>query len=156
MLRKVLLLTAATSFVATAAVAGEKDIVDTAVEAGSFSTLVAAVEAAGLVDTLKGDGPFTVFAPTDDAFAALPEGTLDSLLADIPALTDVLLYHVVPGAVKAADVVTLDSADTVLGKAVSIKVEGDAVMVGDAQVIITDIEGSNGVIHVIDSVILPN
>jgi uncharacterized surface protein with fasciclin (FAS1) repeats len=131
------------------------DIVDIAVNDGRFSTLVTALQAADLVDTLKGEGPFTVFAPTDDAFAALPEGTLDSLLADIPALTDVLLYHVVPGKVMAADVVTLSSADTVLGQSLNISVEGETVKVNDAQVIITDIEGSNGVIHVIDAVLIP-
>ncbi len=131
------------------------DIVDIAVSDGRFTTLVTALQQANLVDTLKGDGPFTVFAPTDDAFAALPDGTLDSLLADIPALTDVLLYHVVPGKVMAADVVNLNSADTVLGKPVNISVEGNTVKVNDAQVIITDIEGSNGVIHVVDAVLIP-
>jgi len=131
------------------------DIVDIAVSDGRFTTLVTALQQANLVDTLKGDGPFTVFAPTDDAFAALPDGTLDSLLADIPALTDVLLYHVVAGKVMAADVVNLNSADTVLGKPVNISVEGNTVKVNDAQVIITDIEGSNGVIHVIDAVLIP-
>jgi len=132
-----------------------KDIVDIAVADGRFTTLVAAVQAAGLVDTLKGEGPFTVFAPTDDAFAKLPEGTVEALLQDIPQLKNILLYHVVPGKVMAADVVKLQSADTALGKPVTIKVEGDAVMVNDAKVIITDIEASNGVIHVIDTVILP-
>jgi transforming growth factor-beta-induced protein len=133
----------------------EQDIVDIAVADGRFTTLVAAVTAADLVDTLKGDGPFTVFAPTDDAFNALPEGTIEALLDDIPALTDILLYHVVSGKVMAADVVALASATTVLGKDVAIKVEGDKVMINDAQVIITDIEASNGVIHVIDAVLLP-
>ena len=131
------------------------DIVDTAIAAGSFNTLVAAVEAAGLVDTLKGDGPFTVFAPTDEAFAALPEGTVEALLEDIPTLTNVLLYHVVPGKVMAADVVGLDSADTANGLLLPISIDGDKVMVGNAQVIATDIETSNGVIHVVDAVILP-
>jgi transforming growth factor-beta-induced protein len=131
---------------AVPAFAQSPDIVDTAVADGRFTTLVAALQAADLVDTLKGEGPFTVFAPTDDAFAKLPEGTIEALLADIPTLTDILLYHVVGGKVMAADVVTLESADTVLGKPVSIN---------DAEVIITDIETSNGVIHVIDSVILP-
>jgi uncharacterized surface protein with fasciclin (FAS1) repeats len=131
------------------------DIVDIAVNDGRFSTLVTALQQANLVDTLKGEGPFTVFAPTDEAFAALPDGTLDSLLADIPALTDVLLYHVVPGKVMAADVVNLNSANTVLGQPVNISVEGNTVKVNDAQVIITDIEGANGVIHVIDAVIIP-
>jgi uncharacterized surface protein with fasciclin (FAS1) repeats len=131
------------------------DIVDTAVANGNFTTLVAAFEAAGLVDTLKGEGPFTVFAPTDDAFNALPEGTVEALLNDIPTLTDILLYHVVPGKVMAADVVNLSSADTALGKPVAIRVEGEAVYVNDAQVIITDVETSNGVIHVIDAVLIP-
>jgi transforming growth factor-beta-induced protein len=133
----------------------DTDIVDIAVADGRFNTLVAAVQAADLVDTLKSEGPFTVFAPTDDAFAKLPEGTVEALLADIPTLTDILLYHVVSGKVMAADVVNLTSADTVLGKPVSIRVEGDNVFVNDAQVIITDVEASNGVIHVIDTVILP-
>lgn len=132
-----------------------QDIVDLAVADGRFTKLVAAVQAAGLVDTLKGEGPFTVFAPTDDAFAKLPEGTFEALAADVPLLTDILLYHVVPGKVMAADVVTLTSADTVLGQPVTIKVEGDKVMINDATVLITDIEASNGVIHVIDTVILP-
>lgn len=132
------------------------DIVDIAVADGRFTTLVAAVQAAGLVDTLKSDGPFTVFAPTDDAFAALPEGAVAALLNDIPALTDILLYHVVPGKVMAADVVTLDSAATALeGASIGITVDGDKVMIDGATVLITDIEASNGVIHVIDSVILP-
>ncbi len=132
-----------------------QDIVDIAVADDRFETLVTAVTAADLVDTLKSEGPFTVFAPTDDAFAALPAGTIDALLADIPALTDVLLYHVVSGKVMAEDVVNLDAADTVLGEAVDISVEDGKVMVNDAQVVITDIEATNGVIHVIDAVLLP-
>lgn len=133
------------------------DIVDTAVADGRFTTLVAAVEAAGLVETLKGEGPFTVFAPTDDAFAALPEGTVESLLLpeNKQQLTDILLYHVVSGKVMAADVTGLESATTVLGKDIAIKVDMGNVYINDAQVIITDIETSNGVIHVIDAVILP-
>lgn len=133
------------------------DIVDTAVADGRFTTLVAAVEAAGLVETLKGEGPFTVFAPTDDAFAALPEGTVESLLLpeNKQQLTDILLYHVVSGKVMAADVTELESATTVLGKDIAIKVDMGNVYINDAQVIITDIETSNGVIHVIDAVILP-
>ncbi|MDH3471875.1 MAG: fasciclin domain-containing protein [Acidimicrobiia bacterium] len=131
------------------------DIVDTAVAAGDFTTLVAAIQAAGLVDTLKGEGPFTVFAPTDAAFAALPEGTVEALLEDIPALTDILLYHVVAGAVPAADVVGLSSATTVQGSDVTITVEGDSVMLNDATVTATDIETSNGIIHVIDAVLIP-
>jgi uncharacterized surface protein with fasciclin (FAS1) repeats len=132
-----------------------KDIVDTAVADGRFTTLATALEAAGLIDTLKGEGPFTVFAPTDDAFAKLPEGTVAGLLEDIPTLTNILLYHVVAGKVPAADVVNLSSADTVLGQPVSISVNGDTVNVGDAQVVITDIETSNGIIHVIDTVLIP-
>lgn len=133
----------------------EKDIVDIAVDDGRFTTLVAAVTAADLVDTLKGKGPFTVFAPTDDAFAKLPEGTIDALLNDIPTLKSILLYHVVPGKVMAEDVVNLTSANTVLGKPISISVTDGKVMVNEAQVIITDVEASNGVIHVIDNVLLP-
>ena len=134
-----------------------QDIVDIAVADGRFNTLVAAVTAAGLVDTLKGEGPFTVFAPTDDAFAKLPAGTIDELLKpeNKQALTDILLYHVVSGKVMAADVTGLTSATTVLGKDVAIKVDMGNVYINDAQVIITDIEASNGVIHVIDSVLLP-
>jgi uncharacterized surface protein with fasciclin (FAS1) repeats len=133
----------------------DKDIVDTAVGAGSFNTLVKAVKAAGLVETLKGEGPFTVFAPTDDAFAKLPEGKLDALLADTETLKAVLTYHVVAGKVMAADVVKLKSAKTVQGQEVKIKVDGDTVMVDDATVTKTDIETSNGVIHVIDTVLVP-
>jgi len=135
-----------------------KDIVDTAVADGRFTTLVSAVQAAGLVDTLKGEGPFTVFAPTDEAFASLPAGTLDTLLLpeNKQKLTDILLYHVVPGKVMAADVVDLSSTSTVLGKDATIKVEDGKVFLNNTtQVIITDIETSNGVIHVIDSVLLP-
>lgn len=132
-----------------------KSIVEIAVSDGRFSTLVEALKAADLVDTLNGEGPFTVFAPTDEAFAQLPEGTLESLLNDIPTLTTILLYHVTPGKVMASDVVNLRSADTVAGKPISIMVKEEKVMINDAEVIITDIEASNGVIHVIDSVILP-
>ena len=131
------------------------DIVETALAAGDFSTLVAAVEAAGLVDTLRGDGPFTVFAPTDEAFAALPDGTLDDLLADPDALRSILLYHVVAGKVTADMVAGLESADSVEGSTIDIRVDGGKVFVNDAQVTITDILTSNGVIHVIDKVILP-
>jgi transforming growth factor-beta-induced protein len=131
------------------------DIVDIAVKDGRFETLVTAVKAADLVGTLKGDGPFTVLAPTDDAFAKLPAGTVEGLLEDIPTLKNILLYHVVPGKVMSSQVVKLSDADTALGKKVMIKVVDGKVMVNDAQVIITDIEASNGVIHVIDSVILP-
>ena len=133
------------------------DIVDTAIADGRFTTLVAAVQAAELVETLKGEGPFTVFAPTDEAFAALPEGTLDSLLLpeNKQALTDILLYHVVAGKVMAADVAGLSSATTVLGEDVTVKVDMGNVYINEAKVILTDIETSNGVIHVIDAVILP-
>ena len=136
----------------------EKDIVDTAVSAGQFNTLAAALDAAGLVDTLKGEGPFTVFAPTDEAFAKLPEGTLDSLLQaeNRDQLVAVLTYHVVPGKVMAADVVGLSEAPTVNGQMIDIEVEGDIVRVDDATVTATDIVASNGVIHIIDSVILPD
>jgi len=133
------------------------DIVDTAVADGRFTTLAAALGAAELVETLKGEGPFTVFAPTDDAFAALPEGTVESLLLpeNKQALTDILLYHVVSGKVMAEDVVTLTEAETVLGQNVSIKVDMGKVYVNDSEVIITDIVTSNGIIHVIDAVLLP-
>ena len=135
----------------------EKSIVDIAVEDGRFTTLVAAVQAAGLAETLSGEGEFTVFAPTDDAFAALPEGTVESLLEDPEgALKDILLYHVVGSTVPAETVVTLDSADTLQGEAVSIAVvDGEVVLNDSAKVIIPDIEASNGIIHVIDAVILP-
>lgn len=139
------------------ATAVPNDIVDTAVAAGSFETLVQAVQAAGLVETLKGEGPFTVFAPTDEAFGKLPAGTLDDLLKpeNKEQLTGILTYHVVPGKVMAADVVGLESATTVNGRDLSIKVENGTVMVDGATVVQTDIECSNGVIHVIDAVMLP-
>jgi uncharacterized surface protein with fasciclin (FAS1) repeats len=132
-------------------------IVDVAVADGRFTTLVTAVEAAGLVDTLSGEGPFTVFAPVDDAFAGLPEGTLDAVLADNELLTSILLYHVVPGEVFAADVVGLESATTVEGSDISITVDddGNVFLNDDIQVIITDVPASNGVIHVIDGVLVP-
>ena len=134
-----------------------QDIVDTAVSAGQFNTLVAAVKAAGLVETLKSEGPFTVFAPTDDAFAKLPAGTVESLLKpeNKDKLVAILTYHVVPGKVMAADVVKLNSAKTVQGQNVKIKAASGSVMVDGATVIKTDIVTTNGVIHVIDSVILP-
>ena len=150
------LMMASTAF--TAARAADADIVDTAVAAGSFTTLVAAVEAAGLVDTLKGDGPFTVFAPTDDAFAKLPAGTVEDLLKpeNRDQLVAVLTYHVIPGKVMAADIAgkELETA-TVQGSNVDINATGDAVMVDGATVVTADVEASNGVIHVIDAVILP-
>lgn len=135
----------------------EKDIVDTAVNAGSFNTLVAAVQAADLVDTLKGDGPFTVFAPTDEAFAKLPEGTVENLLKpeNKEQLQAILLYHVVPGKVMAKDVVNVSSAKTANDMDLSIMVSGNTVKVNDAQVVQTDIMASNGVIHVIDTVLIP-
>jgi uncharacterized surface protein with fasciclin (FAS1) repeats len=138
-----------------AAEAKPGDIVDIAAGAGSFDTLVEAVKAAGLVETLKGEGPFTVFAPTDEAFAQVPEADLEALLADPEALRKVLTYHVVPGKVMAADVAGLDSAQTVQGQSVAIDTS-DGVKVDGANVVKTDIVASNGVIHVIDAVILPN
>jgi uncharacterized surface protein with fasciclin (FAS1) repeats len=134
-----------------------RDIVDTAVAAGSFTTLAKALTAADLVATLKGPGPFTVFAPTDDAFAKLPAGTLDNLLKpeNKAMLRRVLTYHVVPGKVMAADVVKLSSAKTVSNDTLPIKVSGGTVMVDKARVVKTDIAASNGVIHVVDSVLLP-
>jgi uncharacterized surface protein with fasciclin (FAS1) repeats len=134
-----------------------QDIVDTAVAAGQFNTLAAALEAAGLVDTLKGDGPFTVFAPTDAAFAKLPEGTVESLLKpeNRDQLIAILTYHVVPGKVEAADVVELSEATTVNGQDVAITVADNGVQIDNANVIKTDIGASNGVIHVIDAVIIP-
>jgi len=152
------LATAGATTLSTAAFADmhNKDIVDTAVEAGSFSTLVAAVEAAGLVDTLKGEGPFTVFAPTDEAFAALPEGTVEDLLKpeNKDQLTQILTYHVVPGKVMSGDLTNGMEATTVEGEDVTIMTEG-GVMVEDASVTTADVEASNGVIHVIDKVIMP-
>ena len=132
-----------------------KDVVDTAVAAGSFNTLATALKAAGLVETLKGKGPFTVFAPTDDAFKKLPAGTLEKLLADKAQLTKVLTYHVVAGKVMAADVVKLTEAKTVEGSSVKISVKDGKVKVDGANVVKTDVGASNGVIHVIDAVILP-
>jgi uncharacterized surface protein with fasciclin (FAS1) repeats len=134
-----------------------KDIVDTAVTAGSFKTLAAALKAADLVDTLKGKGPFTVFAPTDEAFAKLPAGTVESLLKpeNKAKLTAILSYHVVPGKVLAKDVVKLSDAKTVQGSSVKIQVADGKVRVDNANVVKTDIQCENGVIHVIDSVLLP-
>jgi uncharacterized surface protein with fasciclin (FAS1) repeats len=142
---------------APAAAADSKDIVETAVAAGSFKTLAKALEAAGLVDTLKGSGPFTVFAPTDQAFAKLPAGTLASLLKpeNKAQLQRVLTYHVVSGKVMAADVVALHSAKAVSGDTIAITTQGGGVMVDNAHVVKADIVARNGVIHVIDSVILP-
>ena len=132
-----------------------KDIVETAVAAGSFKTLATALQAAGLIETLKGKGPFTVFAPTDEAFAKIPKADLDALLKDKKALAAVLTYHVVAGKVMAADVVKLKEAKTVNGASAKIMVMGGKVMVDNANVVKTDIAASNGVIHVIDTVVLP-
>lgn len=133
---------------------GQESIVDVAMAAGQFDTLVKAIEEAGLIDTLSGEGPFTVFAPTDEAFAKLPEGTLDALIADKKRLTAILIYHVVPGKVMASEVVNLDSAATVYGQPLTIDTS-DGVKVGAANVVQTDIPASNGVIHVIDTVLIP-
>ena len=137
--------------------AAGNDIVDTAVSAGQFKTLAAALDAAGLVETLKGPGPFTVFAPTDEAFAKLPAGTVENLLKpeNKDQLAAILTYHVVSGKVMAADVVKLDEAKAVNGKIIDVNVVGGKVMTNDATVTKTDIEASNGVIHIIDSVIMP-
>ena len=149
----------ASLILATAAFAAApaKDIVDTAVSAGSFNTLVAAVQAAGLVDTLKGPGPFTVFAPTDEAFAKLPPGRVEDLLKpeNKARLQAILTYHVVAGKVMAADVVTLHTAKTVNGQELTVTATNGLVMVDNARVIKTDIRCTNGVIHVIDTVVLP-
>jgi uncharacterized surface protein with fasciclin (FAS1) repeats len=152
-----MMLAVAISMTAMSVVANpdKKDIVDTAVGAGSFNTLVTAVKAAGLVETLKSAGPFTVFAPTDEAFAKVPKATLDALLADKEALKKVLLYHVVAGNVMAKDVVRLKEAKTVQGSSAKVTVKGGKVMIDNANVVKTDILCTNGVIHVIDSVILP-
>ncbi|WP_425101628.1 fasciclin domain-containing protein [Tropicibacter sp. S64] len=160
MFRRTALALIAATALSTPAFAGShgmaKDIVDTAAEAGSFTTLLAAAEAAGLVDTLKGDGPFTVFAPTDAAFEALPEGTVESLLLpeNKDKLTAILTYHVVPGKVMSTDLTNGMMAATVEGDEVTIMTEG-GVMVDEANVVQADIEASNGVIHVIDAVIMP-
>ena len=133
------------------------DIIDTAVAAGTFKTLAAALTAAGLVDTLKGTGPFTVFAPTDEAFAKLPTGTVDSLLKDVPKLKAILTYHVVSGKVMAADVMKMDSqsAKTVNGAELKIGTQGGVKLNGNVHVTKTDIDCTNGVIHVVDSVLMP-
>lgn len=143
--------------VTDAPVSGQKDIVDTAVAAGQFNTLASALTAAGLVDTLKGTGPFTVFAPTDAAFAKLPEGTVTSLLKpeNREKLVSILTYHVVSGKAMAKDVMGLSKVKTVNGKDLPLKVVDGKVMVGDATVTTADIQASNGVIHVIDTVLMP-
>jgi uncharacterized surface protein with fasciclin (FAS1) repeats len=140
---------------AAGAQAPTRDIVETAVAAGSFKTLVAAVQAAGLAETLKGKGPFTVFAPTDEAFAKLPAGTLEALLKDKEKLAAILTYHVVSGDVRAAQAMKLNSAKTVNGKSLSITVKNGTVMIDNARVVKADIATTNGVIHVIDTVVLP-
>lgn len=145
---------AGTVFTVASSVAIAADIVDTAVSAGQFKTLVKAVQEAGLVDTLKGKGPFTVFAPTDEAFAKLPSGTLDALLEDKQKLAAILTYHVVPGKVMAAQVKP-GQVKTVQGQSLTVTARSGAVMVDNAKVVKTDIAASNGVIHVIDTVILP-
>ena len=134
------------------------DIVDTAVSAGNFNTLAAALNAGGLIETLKGDGPYTVFAPTDEAFAKLPDGTIEMLLLpeNKDKLVAILTYHVVPGKVSAAEVVTMQSAPTANGSDLAIKVIDETVFINDSRVVATDIGASNGVIHVVDTVILPN
>jgi uncharacterized surface protein with fasciclin (FAS1) repeats len=137
------------------AAGADKDIVETAQGAGQFNTLLTAAKAAGLVETLKGDGPFTVFAPTDEAFAKVPKATLAALLQDKDQLKQVLLYHVVPGRVMAAQAAQLDSATTAQGQSFTIRSQGGKVMINSATVIQADIPASNGVIHVIDTVLLP-
>lgn len=146
---------AGAALMAATSIAFAADIVDTAISAGQFKTLVTAVQAAGLVDTLKGPGPFTVFAPTDEAFAKLPAGTLDALLKDKKKLADILTYHVVAGKVMAAQVKP-GMVKTVEGQSLTVSTMNGAVMVNNAKVVKTDIVASNGVIHVIDTVVLPN
>lgn len=155
-MRKTLLALAATTALASAAFADGHgmNIVETAADAGTFTTLLAAAEAAGLVETLSGEGPLTLFAPTDEAFAALPEGTVEGLLDDIPALTAILTYHVVAGAVMSTDLSDGMTAATVNGADITVTI-GEGVMINGANVVAADIETSNGVIHVIDAVILP-
>jgi uncharacterized surface protein with fasciclin (FAS1) repeats len=156
-LRSFAALTVASQAFGSPARAQTKDIVETAVSAGSFQTLAKALTVAGLVETLKGEGPFTVFAPTDEAFAGLPAGTLDNLLRpeNRAQLRRILTYHVVAGKVMASDVAKMDSAKAVSGDALAISTRGGQVMIGKARVVDTDITASNGVIHVIDTVLLP-
>ena len=137
------------------AAGGDKDLVETAKAAGQFSTLLTAATEAGLVDTLKGDGPYTLFAPTDEAFAKIPKATLNALLQDKAKLKKVLLYHVVKGKVMAAQAAQLDSAETVEGQPISIRSQGGDVLINNAKVTKTDIVARNGVIHVIDTVLMP-
>ena len=152
-----LILSVLVSAMPAAAGSAQKDIVDTAVAAGTFNTLASALQAAGLADTLKGKGPFTVFAPTDEAFGKLPAGTVESLLKpeNKEKLKAILLYHMVPGDVTAAQVVKLSSAKTINGQDLKLTVNGGTVMVNDAKVVKADVLASNGVIHVIDTVLLP-
>ncbi len=160
-MRRIIALTLVVLFTGGIAAAGTygkakgKDIVEVAIGAGTFTTLATALQAAGLVDALKGEGPFTVFAPTDEAFAKLPAGTLEALLKDIPQLKSILLYHVVPGKVTAQQVTSLSKATTLQGSDVKISSGRGGVMVNNARVVTTDVMASNGVIHVIDTVILP-
>ena len=156
-IKSLLFAAAVTLASSVSAFAAEKDVVDTAVEAGQFKTLAAALEAADLVATLKGAGPFTVFAPTDKAFTKLPAGTVENLLKpeNKQQLIEILTYHVVPGKVMAADVAGIDAAKSVNGKMIDIVVQSASVKVNDAAVTTTDIAASNGVIHVIDTVIMP-
>ena len=157
MLKRLFVVAAAVAVLAAptaARAASQTDIVDTAVAAGSFKTLAAALQAAGLIETLKGPGPFTVFAPTDEAFAKIPKAALDALIADKAKLTKVLTYHVVAGKVMAADVMKLKEAKTVEGQMVKFDTS-NGVKVNDAKVIKADVEASNGVIHVIDTVLMP-
>ena len=151
-------LTASLTALAEDSMSGKKDIVDTAIAAGQFNTLAAALDAADLATPLKGDGPFTVFAPTDAAFAKLPAGTVESLLKpeNLDQLVAILTYHVVPGKVMAKDVVKLSQTTTVNGSDISIKLMDEKVRINDATVIVADVVTSNGVIHVVDTVILPN
>ncbi len=156
-LGKLFVATILAALIGTSATASapDKDIVDTAVGAGKFKTLVTLVKEAGLVETLKGKGPFTVFAPTDEAFAKLPKSTVDALLADKEALKRVLLYHVVPGTVKAADVVKVKSAKSANNLTIPVVVDGKTVTVAKAKVVTTDVMASNGVIHIVDTVMIP-
>jgi uncharacterized surface protein with fasciclin (FAS1) repeats len=133
----------------------KKDIVATAVESGKFNILTKALTEAGLIETMKGEGPFTLFAPTDDAFEKLPEGTIESLLKDKEALKAILLYHVVSGKVTSEKVVELDKAETINGKVINIRVKDDSVVINKSKVITADVMASNGVIHIIDTVLIP-
>ena len=155
--RRIVMAAIAAAVIAAPAQAQTRDIVDTAVAAGQFKTLAAALKAAGLVETLKGAGPFTVFAPTDEAFAKLPKGTVEDLLKpeNTAKLTAILTYHVVPGRVTAADVIKVKEAKTVQGSSIKVNAAGGKVMVDNARVVKADIVASNGVIHVIDTVVMP-